>query len=240
MELTIILGLISLIIIPIEANPRSRNSRCGKVNLTEKAEKYILRSAEGLRKLSFIGGDGTNESAPLQVAVGEILYEEGCKPNYTYDFKKCKGLYMWFMNCGIYAPLYMPANVTVLYQNEENHTLTFNISGAATGIWNPENMTKEEYNAGSTTGTSCNFTVEVTFTGMFNYLVERTRGDSPQEDTIGIGFLESRDIGLSRRSYNQLSYNISGIFKHEITCLKKKQLKKLVKRVKKIKKRKVP
>uniref|UniRef100_L7LR11 Putative da-p36 protein n=1 Tax=Rhipicephalus pulchellus TaxID=72859 RepID=L7LR11_RHIPC len=218
MELTIILGLISLIIIPIEANPGSRKGRCQKVNLTEVAEKHVLRRAEGLKELIFVGGDGKNKSVPLHVAVGEMLYEDGCTPNYTYDFRKCKGLYMWFMNCSIYAPLYMPANVTVPYQNKENHTFTFNISGAATKEWNPGDMNKTEYSTGNTTGTSCNFTVPVTFTGMLHYWVEKTRGDFPHKNTIGIGYLASHDEGLYRRSDNELSYNISGIFKHEVIC----------------------
>ncbi|XP_054921417.1 uncharacterized protein [Dermacentor andersoni] len=229
----ITIGMLFFLVISVEGRSRiqnglsrtpmrTRNARiCGKVNLTKEAELYVKRiGGEGLQKLSFTDGAGTGHGLPLTVSVGKMQYENGCHDTNNFSYPRCKDVYLWYFYCGLETAVNFTINVTVAYKRQENRTLSFNLNNASTAEWNPENLTREQYEKGPTEGKNCNFTVPLIISGQFYYQVENARGDMPESNTVGVGYLQNRTAGLLTHNHTALTYNVSGVYKHQAVCPK--------------------
>ncbi|XP_049515309.1 uncharacterized protein LOC125941628 isoform X4 [Dermacentor silvarum] len=211
MKLAITLGLISLILHIVPSKGISQ-----MVNLTEEAVKYISKTNEGIRWVSFKDKPQSGKESPVTVTAKNPVYDDGCEQPPGLNYTVYSDYFFWYIYQGIWTPFEIFVNFTVLYKGQKNHTFRVNLSHASYIVWDPENLTTPLPYTKNFSEKKCNFAVEVTFNGKFSYEVERPRGDNPKQNSVGVGLLENKTLGLVKHNDTTLAYNVSGVFQHTV------------------------
>ncbi|XP_049515310.1 uncharacterized protein LOC125941629 [Dermacentor silvarum] len=213
MKLTIVLGVLSLMIIP-------RKGSCGKLNLTDEVRKYILAYVgEGIQAFNLTGGLQVLKERPtVKATVNDITYDGDCKQPKNLTYPKCKDYYFWYIYRSIVTPFLLPLNLTVLYKGQTNQTSEVNLNNATFVMWNPENLTTPLDYGHNYSEKKCNFSFEVRLKGKFAYRVLKTKGDKPKEDALGIGLVADLNKELVKSDDLTATYNAGGVFQHTVIC----------------------
>uniref|UniRef100_L7LQ62 Putative da-p36 protein n=1 Tax=Rhipicephalus pulchellus TaxID=72859 RepID=L7LQ62_RHIPC len=180
------------------------------LNLTEEVEKYIVNYiGEGLVDYSLKGKKVADQSPTVTASAGKLTYGDGC--NKLSYIPGCNNVYIFYMNHGISTPFNISINITLPFRDLRNDTLPADINGAGYVYWNPDNINMSlRYTRNYTEGI-CNFSVEVTFTGLFAYEVTTVRGDKPKKGVCGIGKVAYINPLLDQYDDNVLKYNVTGV-----------------------------
>ncbi|KAL1426703.1 hypothetical protein MTO96_003302 [Rhipicephalus appendiculatus] len=188
------------------------------VNLTDEAEKFIKAQVgrKGkLKSLSFTDGYRLPSEPPVNAVVSPLIYEANCTYTAEFDYSKCKDMFTWDIDYGIFSPLSLPVNVTVrLIRKHRNVTVSLELNGASHLTWSPRKAKSTEGKMPpAIVKQKCNFSAETTYTGYIAYRLGEVRGDMPNNDAFNIASLEDRKKGLERRG-DMLLYNVTGTFLH--------------------------
>uniref|UniRef100_L7LQB7 Putative da-p36 protein n=1 Tax=Rhipicephalus pulchellus TaxID=72859 RepID=L7LQB7_RHIPC len=210
MRATVTIGLILLVILP-------REGTCDMLNLTDEVRKYILGyiSTE-LEDFSLTKKLLDKYTPSITPSTGKVTYGPACK-NPEYSNSDCREFYTWIIHNSTVTPFTLPISLTALYKGKKNETHNVNINNATWVMWNPDNLT--EYPK-SFSEEKCNFSIEVSFKGTFVYKVRKdVKGDKPLQGNEEIGRVAlNNPTRLAQYGDDTLKYNISGEFKHAVTC----------------------
>ncbi|XP_075527246.1 uncharacterized protein LOC142559553 [Dermacentor variabilis] len=213
MKLTIVLGLLSLMIIP-------RRGSCGKLNLTDEVRKYIYHYVGyGIQDFNLTGGlQIGNERPTVTGTVNNLKYDGDCEQPSNLDYSKCKDFFFWFIYRSILTPFTLPLNLTVLYKGRKYETFPFNLSNATYVMWNPENLSLPLDYGDNYSEKKCEFSVQVHLSGKFAYEVQKPKGDKPHKGALGIGMVGVISKDLLIDDDLNANYRAGGVFQHTVIC----------------------
>uniref|UniRef100_A0A131YLL0 DA-P36 family member n=1 Tax=Rhipicephalus appendiculatus TaxID=34631 RepID=A0A131YLL0_RHIAP len=210
MKLMVSVGIFLLMIVP-------REGSCAMLNLTDEVLYYIYTYI-GKEIVDYSLTQPVGKYSPsIKAKARKLTYEDGCEqPPYFPNFN-CRELYTWDIYNSTRTPFSLPINVIVSHKGQ-NESHIIDVNNATIQYWNPEDLDRSLQYTGNYPEKKCNFSIEISVTGMFAYKVKKVGDDKPKQGLHGIGRVSYINPMLAEYDDLTLAYNISGTFKHTVTC----------------------